>query len=115
MENFIKKVETMNLKVVNDKINQTQRNAIKSDFIENLIKMFADKGLELHKTTDGLILKVEGKEHDIHIALDPVVKGLEFDLVNSIDEYGAKIQTKVERENAIALAKQKRLTQKKTK
>jgi ribosome-associated translation inhibitor RaiA len=115
MENFIKKVETMNLKVVNDKINQTQRNALKSEFVNALVAMFAEKGLELHKTSDGLILKIEGKEHDIHIGIDSAVKGLDYDLVASIDEYSAKVETRVEREQSLAKAKEKRLAEKQKK
>ena len=115
MENFIKKVGEMDLKVTNEKINQVQRNAIKSEFIDALVGMFAEQGIELHKTTEGLVLKIEGKEHDIHIALDPVVKNLDFDLVNSIDELSAKITARQERQEALALAKEKRLAEKQKK
>jgi ribosome-associated translation inhibitor RaiA len=115
MENFITKVGEMDIKVANDKINQVQRNSLKADFMEGLIQFFAEKGIELHKTTEGLVLKVEGKEHDIHIALDPVVKNLDFDLVASVDEYNAKIETRVERQQALAKAKEKRLAEKQKK
>jgi ribosome-associated translation inhibitor RaiA len=115
MEKFITKVGEMDIKVANDKINQVQRNALKSDFIDALVEMFAEKGIEIHKTTEGLVLKIEGKEHDIHIALDPVVKNLDFDLVNSIDELSAKITARQERQQALALAKEKRLAEKQKK
>ena len=115
MENFITKVGEMELKVANDKINQTQRNALKSEFVDALVSMFAEKGIDLHKTSDGLILKIEGKEHDIHIGLDAVVKGLDYDLVASIDEYNAKVETRIERQQAIAKAKEKRLAEKQKK
>jgi ribosome-associated translation inhibitor RaiA len=112
MENFIKKVETMELKVSNEKINQTQRNNLKSEFIDALVSIFAEKGIDLHKTSDGLILKIEGNEHDIHIGIDAVVKGLDYDLVASIDEYSAKLDARVERQQALAKAKEKRLAEK---
>jgi ribosome-associated translation inhibitor RaiA len=115
MEKFITKVGEMDIKVANDKINQVQRNAIKSEFIDALVGMFAEKGIEIHKTTEGLVLKIEGKENDIHIALDPVVKNLDFDLVNSIDELSAKITARQERQQALALAKEKRLAEKQKK
>ena len=112
MKNFIAKVGEMELKVTNEKINQTQRNALKGEFLEALVKMFAENGIELYRTENGLVLKVEGKEHDIHFELDAVVKGLDFDLVASIDEYNAKIVERTERLNAQAKAKEKRLAEK---
>ena len=112
MENFIKKVETMELKVSNEKINQTQRNNLKAEFINSLIEMFRDRGIELHRTKDGLILKVEGNEYDIHFELDAVVKGLDFDLVASVDDYKTLLETRNEREQALAKAKEKRLAEK---
>jgi ribosome-associated translation inhibitor RaiA len=115
MENFIKNVGEMELKVTNEKINQTQRNSLKADFMEGLIEFFAEKGIELHKTTEGLVLKIEGKEHDIHIALDPVVKNLDFDLIASVDEHNAKIESRIERQQALAKAKEKRLAEKQKK
>ena len=115
MENFIAKVGEMDLKVTNEKINQVQRNALKGDFLEALTKMFAEKGIELYRTENGLVLKVEGKTHDIHFELDAVVKGLDFDLVASVDEYNAKIAERTERQTELAKAKEKRLAEKQSK
>jgi ribosome-associated translation inhibitor RaiA len=115
MKNFITKVGEMDLKITNEKINQVQRNALKGEFVDALVSLFASIGVELHKTSDGLILKIEGKEHDIHIGLDAVVKGLEYDLLASIDEYNAKIESRVEKQQALAKAKEKRLAEKQKK
>jgi hypothetical protein len=115
MENFITKVGEMELKVANEKINQTQRNSLKADFMSALVELFAEKGIELNRTENGLVLKVEGKEHDLHFEMDAVVKGLDFDLVASVDEYNAKIVERTERLNAQAKAKEKRLAEKQKK
>jgi hypothetical protein len=112
MENFIKNVGEMELKVTNEKINQTQRNSLKADFMEALVQMFAEKGIDLAYTSEGLVLKVEGNEHDIHIALDPTIKNLDYDFVASIDEYNAKVVARQERQEALAKAKEKRLAEK---
>jgi hypothetical protein len=112
MENFIKNVGEMELKVTNEKINQTQRNSLKADFMNSLVELFAEKGIELYRTVEGLVLKVEGKEHDIHIALDPTLKNLDYDLVASQDEYNAKVETRIEKQQALAKAKEKRLAEK---
>jgi hypothetical protein len=112
MEKFITKVGEMSLKVANEKINQTQRNSLKADFMNALVEMFAEKGIELNRTENGLVLKVEGKEHDLHFEIDAVVKGLDFDLVASIDEYNAKIADRTERLQTQAKAKEKRLAEK---
>ena len=115
MENFITKVGEMSLKVANEKINQTQRNSLKADFMKSLVEMFAERGIELHRTENGLVLKVEGKEHDLHFEIDAVVKGLDYDLVASVDEYNAKIVDRTEKANALAKAKEKRLAEKQSK
>lgn len=115
MEKFITKVGEMELKVTNEKINQTQRNSLKGEFMSALVEMFAEKGMELYRTENGLVLKVEGKEHDLHFEIDAVVKGLEFDLVASIDEYNAKIADRTERLQAQAKAKEKRIAEKNSK
>ena len=49
MEKFITKVAEMDLKVSNEKINQVQRNALKADFINALVEMFAEKGSTLSR------------------------------------------------------------------
>jgi|694.fasta_scaffold08417_19 hypothetical protein len=115
MEKFIAKVGEMSLKVANEKINQTQRNSLKADFMVSLVEMFAEKGIELNRTENGLVLKVEGKEHDLHFEIDAVVKGLDFDLVASVDEYNAKIADRTERIAEQQKAKEKRIAEKKTK
>lgn len=115
MEKFITKVENMSLKVANEKINQTQRNSLKADFMDSLVEMFAENGIELSKTINGLVLKVEGLEHDLHFEIDAVVKGLDYDLVSSVDEYNAKIVDRNEKAIQLAKAKEKRLAEKKTK
>lgn len=115
MEKFITKVGEMDLKITNEKINQVQRNSLKADFMNSLVEMFAEKGIELYRTENGLVLKVEGKTHDIHFELDAVVKGLDFDLVASVDEYNAKIAERTERQTQIAKAKEKRLAEKQSK
>jgi dGTP triphosphohydrolase len=112
MKNFITKVGEMSLKVANEKINQTQRNTLKGEFLEALVSMFAEQGIELHKTTNGLVLKIEGQEHDIHFELDAVVKGLDFDLIASVDEYKEKVLAKQERETELKLKKQNSISKK---
>lgn len=112
MENFIKNVGEMELKVTNEKINQTQRNSIKADFMNALVELFAEKGLDLTYTSEGLVLKIEGNVYDIYIALDPTIKNLDYDFVESIDEYNAKVVARQERQEALAKAKAKRLAEK---
>jgi len=115
MEKFIAKVEEMTLKVSNEKINQTQRNALKAEFMTSLVEMFKEHNIELHRTSNGLVLKVEGKEHDLHFEIDAVVKGLDFDLVASVDEYNALVEDRQERANELAQKKAKRIAETKTK
>jgi ribosome-associated translation inhibitor RaiA len=115
MEKFIAKVGEMSLKVANEKINQTQRNSLKGDFMTSLVEMFKEHNIELHRTTNGLVLKVEGKEHDLHFEIDAVVKGLDYDLITSVDEYNALVETRTEKANELAEKKAKRIAETKTK
>jgi hypothetical protein len=115
MEKFIAKVGEMSLKVANDKINQTQRNSLKAEFMTSLVEMFKEHNIELHRTTNGLVLKVEGKEHDLHFEIDAVVKGLDYDLITNVDEYNALVETRTEKANELAEKKAKRIAETKTK
>jgi ribosome-associated translation inhibitor RaiA len=115
MEKFIAKVGEMSLKVANEKINQTQRNSLKAEFMTSLVEMFKEHNIELHRTTNGLVLKVEGKEHDLHFEIDAVVKGLDYDLITNVDEYNALVETRTEKANELAEKKAKRIAETKTK
>jgi hypothetical protein len=115
MEKFITKVGEMSLKVTNEKINQTQRNSLKAEFMTSLVEMFSEKGIELHRTSNGLVLKIEGKEHDIHFEIDAVVKNLDYDLIANVDEYKELVETRKEKQIELAKAKEKRLSEKQTK
>jgi hypothetical protein len=115
MEKFITKVGEMELKVTNEKINQVQRNSLKADFMNSLVEMFAEKGIELQRTPNGLVLKVEGKEHDIHFEIDAVVKNLDYDLIANVDEYNNLIENRKERQISLAKAKEKRIAEKQSK
>jgi len=115
MEKFITKVGEMSLKVTNEKINQTQRNSLKAEFMTSLVEMFKEQGIELYRTSNGLVLKIEGKEHDLHFEIDAVVKGLDFDLMASVDEYNELVQTRTEKANELAEKKAKRIAETKTK
>ena len=115
MEKFITKVGEMSLKVTNEKINQTQRNSLKGEFLNALVSMFKEHNIELHRTANGLVLKVEGKEHDIHFEIDAVVKNLDYDLVANVDEYASLIADRQERANELAQKKAKRIAETKSK
>ena len=112
METFITKVAEMDIKVSNSKINQVQRNSLKAEFVNSLVEMFAEKGIQLSRTNDGLVLKVEGKEHDIHFEIDAVVKNLDYDLIASEDEYAKTLAERKEREIARAKAKERAIKSK---
>jgi hypothetical protein len=115
MKNFIEKVGEMSLKVTNEKINQTQRNSLKGEFLNSLVEMFKEQGIELYRTPSGLVLKVEGKEHDIHFEIDAVVKNLDYDLIANVDEYKELVETRNEKAKELAQKKAKRIAETKTK
>ena len=94
-------VNGMNVKafdITNDKIKQTERNALKKDFLDVLLETLSENGLTVARTNDGIVLTIPSKKDDIYVAIDGVVKNLDYDLDFEIDEYKLKLEKQLERE-----------------
>lgn len=86
------------LEVSNDKIKQTVRNELKRDFLDVLNETFENAGFDVARTNDGVILKLGAKNIDVFVAVDAVIKNLDYDLDYEISEYELKIAKQVARE-----------------
>lgn len=86
------------LEVSNDKIKQTVRNELKRDFLDVLNETFENAGFDVARTNDGVILKLGAKNIDVFVAVDAVIKNLDYDLDFEINEYNLKLEKQAERE-----------------
>lgn len=95
---LLEKVSNVAYEVNNDKIKQTDRNNLKKDFLEAIFTDLEGAGFTVNRTNDGVILTVPSKKDDIFIAIDGVIKNLDFDLEGEIAEYELKVEKQAERE-----------------
>lgn len=106
---FVDSVANANYEVANDKIKQTQRNAIKKEALDTLLETLQTAGLGVFRNDDGVVIAIDGVRHDIYLALDIVVKNLDYDLELANDEYALKLEKQAEREaKAKALAEKRK-------
>jgi hypothetical protein len=98
-------LETTSVKIVGQKINQIQRNAVKSDLLDALKTDLVAEGLDAVITKDGVIVRVENEQSNIDIQVDIVIKNLDYDRDEAVSEYQKSLEAKAERERK---AKEKR-------
>jgi hypothetical protein len=98
-------LETTSVKIVGQKINQIQRNAVKSDLLDALKFDLVAEGLDAVITKDGIIVRVENDQSNIDIQVDIVIKNLDYDRDEAVSEYQKSLEAKAERERK---AKEKR-------
>lgn len=98
LKDLVSRLESVRFKTANDKINQTERNNLKKDFNDSLASDLADMGFTVALTNDGVVLTIESEKDTVYIAVDGVVKNLDYDLEFEISEYELKVAKQVERE-----------------
>ena len=90
MENLIKVLSSykgFKFKVSNDKINQLERNAFKSAFINALMLDFNYAGFEVGLVDKGLAVLVDNDElGPLTVVIDGVVKGLDYDFDGEVQD-----------------------------
>lgn len=111
--NFVSQLEGADIAVSNDKIKQTERNAIKKDVLDSLLETFANAGLSVFRTNDGVVLSVQNAKTEIFIAVDAVIKNLDYDVEFEVEEYDYKIMKQEEREAERKLRAEERANAKK--
>lgn len=101
MEKLLNLQETISGKkfeIANDKIKQTDRNALKKEFLDSLKDSLDSQGFDVERTDDGVVLVLQAENTPIYIAIDGVVKNLDYDLDLEIAEYETKLEKQAERE-----------------
>jgi len=106
LQQVITKIETLDLKASNGKINQTVRNELKNELIEAIMNDL--EALEPVRTLDGVAIAVgnEGSRQTVVFTLDPVFKALGYDLEGAGQDYADKVAEREAR--ALALAEKKK-------
>lgn len=105
LQNVLATLENATLKLSGEKLNQTQRNEFKAMLTNALVLDLQEVGIDTHKTSDGVIVRVENDTTNIYINFETTIKNLDFDLDGAKQEFADLQNAKVERET---LAKQKR-------
>lgn len=96
------KVASRKFEVANDKIKQTERNTLKKEFLDTLKETFGNAGFDVERTADGVVLVLQAENTPVYIAVDAVIKNLDYDLDFEVSEYGLKLEKQAEREKARA-------------
>lgn len=101
MENIAKVLEsykTKSFKIANGKINQLERNAFKSDFVNALAKDLEIAGLTVGSVDKGFAVLVDNDQvGSLSVVIDGVVKGLDYDFDFEVNEQAIKLQDKAEK------------------
>lgn len=102
MENIAKVLEsykTKVFKITNGKINQLERNAFKSDFVNALAKDLEIAGLTVGSVDKGFAVLVDNDQvGSLSVVIDGVVKGLDYDFDFEVNEQAIKLQDKAEKQ-----------------
>lgn len=77
-------------------VQQTQRNGLKKEILDTLYETLASE-FTAHRTDDGVVILFETDGLDIYVAIDAVVKNLDYDADFEADEYAFKIEKQLER------------------
>ena len=80
LQNVLATLENATLKLSGEKLNQTQRNEFKAMLTNALVLDLKELGIDTHKTSDGVILRVENDITNIYINFETTIKNLDFDL-----------------------------------
>lgn len=110
MENLIKVLSSykgFKFKVANEKINQLERNAFKSAFINALMLDLNYAGFEVGLVDKGIAVLVDNDElGPIAVVLDSVVKGLEYDFDYEVSAEAIKMAEKADKASKVKASKE---------
>ena len=98
LKNFLNEMGERKFTFSNGKVQQTERNALKKDFLDILKETMIDNGFDVERTDEGVVIVLESNRV-IFIALNAVVKNLDYDIEFEVAEYENKLAKQVEREN----------------
>lgn len=98
LQNLEARIADERIEVSGNKIQQTKRNELKADILDTLEQVFFDANFQTHRNDDGVVLVFQSKNLEFHVALDAVIKNLDYDIDFRNDEYQLKLEKRAERE-----------------
>lgn len=110
MKNVFEFVNDLKLNVSNDKIKQTERNAIRKRAMQNLLDVMWANGIEADWTGEGIAICATNEDWgEIDFILDLKVKDLTFDYDFETENYKAEVARKEAEAKAKAEAKAEKI------
>jgi hypothetical protein len=112
LSSVVAAIKSKVFKMSGDKINQTERNAFKSEVLASLLSDLGSVG-SVSRTTDGIVLEVENDELGVvYLEFDVKVKDVSFDLNEAVTDYQTKVDAAAERVTSAAKRKEQRIAEK---
>jgi hypothetical protein len=112
LQSVVAAIKSKVFKMSGDKINQTERNAFKSDVLASLLSDLASVG-SVSRTSDGIVLEVENDELGVvYLEFDVKVKDTSFDINEAVSEYQTLVDARAERVTSAAKRKEQRIAEK---
>ena len=112
LQSVVASIKSKVFKMSGDKINQTERNAFKSEVLASLLADLGSVG-SVSRTSDGIVLEVENDELGvIYLEFDVKVKDTSFDLTEAVADYNAAVAARDERIATAAKRKEQRIAEK---
>jgi hypothetical protein len=112
LSSVVAAIKSKVFKMSGDKINQTERNAFKSEVLASLLSDLGSVG-SVSRTSDGIVLEVENDELGVvYLEFDVKIKDVSFDLNEAVTEYQTLVDARTERVTSAAKRKEQRIAEK---
>jgi hypothetical protein len=112
LSSVVAAIKSKVFKMSGDKINQTERNAFKSEVLASLLSDLGSVG-SVSRTADGIVLEVENDELGVvYLEFDVKIKDVSFDLNEAVTDYQTLVDARTERVTSAAKRKEQRIAEK---
>jgi hypothetical protein len=112
LQSVVAAIKSKVFKMSGDKINQTERNAFKSEVLASLLSDLGSVG-SVSRTADGIVLEVENDELGVvYLEFDVKIKDVSFDLNEAVTDYQTLVDARAERVTSAAKRKEQRIAEK---
>lgn len=112
LQSVVAAIKSKVFKMSGDKINQTERNAFKSEVLASLLSDLGSVG-SVSRTSDGIVLEVENDELGVvYLEFDVKIKDVSFDLNEAVTDYQTLVDARTERVTSAAKRKEQRIAEK---
>lgn len=94
----LKTIENLNLRTSGNKIHQTDNRQLKTYIHEFLTELLETQDIEVFNVQNALVIELPNDElGGIAIELKAIVKNLDYDIINEVDDYQAHLQAQADK------------------